>query len=69
MEDKIKVCLRLKSGKEFQFECTSYKIKKYDLTGELKEVEFESATGDCPVYFRTADVESISRYIEGQKEE
>lgn len=69
MEDKIKVCLRLKSGKEFQFECTSYKIKKYDLTGELEEVEFESVTGDCPIYFRTADVESISRYIEGQKEE
>ena len=69
MEDKLKVCLRLKSGKEFQFECTSYRIRKYDLTGELKEVEFEGATGDCPVYFRTADVESISRYIEGQKEE
>ena len=61
MSEKIRLCLRLKSGKEFCFSCDKYTITKSNVTGELLEFTYEGGFGECPSYFGLNDVESISR--------
>ena len=61
MSEKIRLCLRLKSGKEFHFSCYKYTTTKNKETGELLEFTYEGAFGECPQYFSLNDVESISR--------
>lgn len=61
MSEKIRLCLRLKSGKEFHFSCDKYTITRNNATGELLRFTYESAFGECPQYFSIKDVESISR--------
>lgn len=61
------MCMRLKSGREFRFSCEEYTIKRYSMTQELAEVEFKNASGECPQFFKTDDIESISEYIEGEE--
>ena len=61
------MCMRLKSGREFRFSCEKYTIKSYSMTGELAKVEFENVSGECPIFFKTNDIESISKYIEGEE--
>lgn len=66
------IVLRLKSGREFNFECESYKhtIDKWD--GSLINFSFEGAVGEVPVYFNVDNVEAIvvvkSRKNEGTYE-
>ena len=54
------IVLRLKSGREFNFECESYKytIDKWD--GSLINFSFEGAIGEVPVYFNVDDIEAIA---------
>ena len=59
--------MRLKSGREFRFSCEEYTIKRYSMTQELAEVEFKNVSGECPQFFKTDDIESISEYIEGEE--
>lgn len=61
MSEKIRLCLRLKSGKEFCFSCDKYKITKSNVTGELLELTYEGGFGECSIYFGLNDVESISK--------
>lgn len=61
------MCMRLKSGREFRFSCEEYLIKRYSMTQELAEVEFKNVSGECPKFFKTDDIESISEYIESKE--
>lgn len=61
MSEKIRLCLRLKSGKEFHFSCDKYTITRSKIADELLEFTYEGGFGECPGYFRLSDVESISR--------
>lgn len=63
------ICLRLKSGREFRFSCEEYTIKRHSMTQELVEAEFKNVKGECPRFFKTEDIESISEYIEEVKNE
>ena len=60
------MCMRLKSGREFRFSCEGYTIKRNSMTQELAGVEFKNARGECPIFFKTDDIESISEYIEDE---
>ena len=54
-----KMILRLKSGREFKFSCDEYSIARHKMTGELTEFCCEKVVGECPLYFKTEDVEAI----------
>ena len=58
------VILRLKSGREFRFSCREFEIETSKLTGELISFSFKGGVGECPIFFRIEDVESISRMAE-----
>jgi hypothetical protein len=62
------MCMRLKSGREFIFSCEKYSIKTYNTTRELASVEFENASGECPIFLKVDNIESISEYIENEEE-
>lgn len=59
-EKRYKLNLRLKSGKEFDFTCSSYSINFNELLGIITRFKFEDGRGDCPIYINLADIESIS---------
>ena len=61
------ICMRLKSGREFRFSCEEYSIKRYSMTQELAEVDFKNVSGECPIFFKTENIESISEYTEGEE--
>lgn len=62
------VILRLKSGREFKFECESYKYGINQLDGSLTSISFEGAVGEVPVYFSVDNVEAIA-VVKGQSGE
>ena len=59
----IDLILRLKSGKEFRFKCTEYKIEKHKYSGEICAFEYKAGKGECPLFFKVEDIESISRIV------
>ena len=59
-----KINMRLKSGKEYIFECEHYILEKSKLTGELFKFSYEGGIGECPVFFKIEDIESISEFID-----
>ena len=58
------MCIRLKSGREFLFSCETYEITKNNITGEITAYNLTNVKGECPLYIRTSDIESISRFID-----
>ena len=54
------IALRLKSGREFRFQCKKYTIKKLKADGKIYSFEYEGGVGECPIYFNAEDIESIS---------
>lgn len=61
---KMRMCVRLKSGREFYFSCDKYSMTRSNITGELEETSFEGMVGECPIYLRPNEIESVSRIIE-----
>lgn len=59
-EKRYKLNVRLKSGKEFNFTCSSYSISHNELLGMVTRFKFEDGRGDCPIYINPCDIESIS---------
>ena len=59
-----KINMRFKSGKECIFECESYALEKSSLSGELMGFSYKGGVGECPVFFRVGDIESISEFID-----
>lgn len=51
--------MRLKSGREFKFSCDEYSISVSNVTRELMDFCCEKVIGECPLYFKTEDVEAI----------
>jgi len=51
--------MRMKSGREFKFSCDEYSISISKVTGELMDFSCEKVIGECPLYFKTEDVEAI----------
>lgn len=54
------VILRLKSGREFRFECTSYSIQTLKQDGSLCGFKYEGGVGECPIWFDVNDIEVIA---------
>lgn len=54
-----------KSGKEYHFRCKSYTLEKFSVSGELFSFSYEGGVGECPIFFRTEDIESIAIDIGG----
>ena len=59
-----KVNVRFKSGKDCVFECERYVLEKSSLTGDLFKFSYEGGVGECPVFFKVGDIESISEFID-----
>lgn len=55
-----KVILRLKSGREFVFECESYSLQTFKLNGSLSDFTYKGGVGECPIWFSPDDVEVIA---------
>lgn len=60
-----KIILRLKSGREFAFECESYSLHTLKLDGSLHDFTYKGGIGECPIWFRTEDVEAIVAVCKG----
>ncbi len=59
------VILRLKSGREFKFECTSYSIQTLKQNGRLCGFKYEGGVGECPIWFNVDDIEVIAIVCKG----
>lgn len=59
------VILRLKSGREFVFECESYSLRTFKVDGSLCDFTYEGGIGECPIWFNTDDVEAIAVVCKG----
>lgn len=55
-----KVILRLKSGREFAFECESYSLQVFKMDGSLCDFTYNGGIGECPIWFKPDDVEAIA---------
>lgn len=64
-----KVILRLKSGREFVFECESYSLQIFKLDGSLSDFTYKGGVGECPIWFRPDDVEAIAVVCKGGETE
>lgn len=53
------IIMRLKSGREFRFQCEEYTIR-FKLDGTLSEFSYKGGVGECPVYFQEQDIECIA---------
>lgn len=60
-----KIILRLKSGREFAFECESYSLQTLKMDGSLCNFKYEGGVGECPIWFNMNDVEAIASICEG----
>lgn len=60
-----KVILRLKSGREFVFECESYSLKFSKLDGSLCDFTYKGGVGECPIWFNVDDVEAVAVVYKG----
>ena len=56
------IIVKFKSGKEYRFKCEYYRIETR--FGELFSFSYEGGIGECPIYFKTEDIESIAKVIE-----
>ena len=63
-----KVILRLKSGREFVFECESYSLLTLKLDGSLRDFTYKGGVGECPIWFNPDDVEVIAAVCKGGDE-
>lgn len=54
------IIMRLKSGREFRFQCEEYTIKTSGLVRTLSEFSYKGGVGECPVYFQEQDIECIA---------
>lgn len=59
------VILRLKSGREFRFECTEYSIQTLKQDGSLCGFKYEGGVGECPIWFDVDDIEVIAIVCKG----
>ena len=64
-----KVILRLKSGREFVFECESYSLLTSKLDGSFCDFLYKGGVGECPIWFRSDDVEAIAVVCKGGETE
>lgn len=64
-----KVILRLKSGREFAFECESYSLQTVKIDGSLCGFTYEGGVGECPIWFSPDDVEAIAVVRKGGENE
>ena len=64
-----KVILRLKSGREFVFECESYSLQTFKMDGSLSDFTYKGCVGECPIWFSIDDVEAIVVVHEGGEDE
>ncbi len=64
-----KIMLRLKSGREFVFECKSYSLQTFKLDDRLYDFAYEGGIGECPIYFNPNDVEAIAVICKGDDTE
>lgn len=64
-----KVILRLKSGREFVFECESYSLQIFKHDGSLSNFTYKGGVGECPVWFNPDDVEAIAVVYKGGDDE
>lgn len=64
-----KVILRLKSGREFEFECESYSLQTFKLDDRLCDFTYKGGVGECPIYFNPNDVEAIAVIHKGDDTE
>ena len=64
-----KVILRLKSGREFVFECDSYSLHTLKLDGSLCDFTYKGGIGECPIWFDVEDVEVIAVICKGGDDE
>lgn len=55
-----KMTMVFKSGKEYRFKCKTYSMETLSATGSLWSFSYEGGVGECPVYFKTEDIESIA---------
>lgn len=55
-----KVILRLKSGREFVFECESYSLQTLKMDGSLCDFTYKGGVGECPIWFNVDAVEAIA---------
>lgn len=60
-----KVILRLKSGREFNFECESYEVSRLNIDNSLCDFKYTGAVGECPIWFDVRDVEAIAVIYKG----
>lgn len=63
------VILRLKSGREFMFECESYSLQTVKLNGNLYSFTYKGGVGECPIWFSSDDVEAIAVVRKGGENE
>lgn len=61
--------MRLKSGREIKFACETYRFENLKNCGELVSFEYTGGVGECPVYFKVADIEVIMEIIDEDGEE
>ena len=59
------VILRLKSGREFVFECESYSFEISKLDRRLCDFTYKGGVGECPIWFNLDDVEAIAVVYKG----
>lgn len=62
----FEITMVFKSGKEYHFSCSSYELTKSPLTGGLISFSYKGGSGNCPIYFKTEDIESIAVIAEGE---
>ena len=55
-----KIILRLKSGREFRFECESYSLHTLKLDNSLYGFTYKGGVGECPIWFDIDDIEAIA---------
>ena len=55
----FEITMGFKSGKEYHFKCEEYKLEK-NLWGDLINFSYENGSGECPIFYRADDIESIA---------
>ena len=59
--DKAKMIMVFKSGRECHFECDNYSLIKTKDGNEIYEFSYKGGIGECPIFYRGQDIESIIR--------
>ena len=56
--------MKLKNGQEIKFACKTYELEKFNMGGGLLSFKYTGGVGECPVYFRMDDIETIVEIID-----